>query len=400
MRGKGAAIAGFAGIAVSVFFLVLSLSYGFQVCRLENTQLVSLNPQGVSANKAKMIQEEAGRKPESPALCFWRELELQPIQNEVLQRTSLANVSILCGSSDLLFPESSALLSGDTKGCLLGETLAYDLFGNKNAVGMQLSYGERVLTVREMLREEPESLVIQEEEKEGESQAAGVFSGLAVRTLENQRAHSILSELSSQYGIQSQPIAGGFYVLMAKLGGSLLFLAVSFLLFAKICVQLWENRRRPAVVLVFAGILLFWFWLSVRMAPYSVRIGKEALPSQWSDFSWFSARFEEIKDQLANLMKIEKRNALFFLLQNSWKAFGSGILSFMFFFMSRKKIETGQFSRLVGYSVLILLMIMGAALIVEWQGGKPENSLKGAGILLVYLWGVYGLKKWNSFCAD
>ena len=396
MSGKKRKVCCFLWMAVSMLCLGLSLFYAQKACLLEQIQLGSLKPAGISAEEAERIQRSLKEGQDSPSVCFWLEMEKQWMENEGLHRIAKGTATVLCGSSDLLFPESAALHQGDLEGCLLGETLAYELFGNKNAAGMELLYGNRSLVVRDVLKEAPEGIAFQAD-KQTFSEAGLTFLSVAVLGGKNRKAAAAFSDLSNQYGLPDQPIAGGFYVVLAKAGASALSLYVLCCLVARAARDAWSIRRRPAPLLTLIGLGLFLLLLTTDISPYSIRIGKESLPSQWSDFSWYSRRYEQLCQEGIELIKTEKGNVLFPMLVHSGKAVFFGMVSaFSFMFFQKRAEREGTIRQTVNISILTVILGCAAALFLGWRNLYSDNFSKSCTIFLLYIWGDYALR--GSVC--
>lgn len=382
MKGGKRAAAGFLGIAASLLFLGASMFCKNQVCTMENLRFVSLKETTLSPDLAGEIQESL-KEEDLPAVCFWAETGEDWIQNEELHRMVRGSVSVLSGSSELLYPESACLLESDLEGCLIGEDLAYELFGSGKAAGKQLDFQGRRLTARGVLRENPRGLALQ---ADAERTPELKFAGLAVRDSGNGDADAVLSDLENQYGISGRKIATGFYTGAAKIGAFLLHLTIGILLALTGGRKVWRYRRRPAAALAFLVCCLGLLLLLAGSSPASFSIGKDLLPGQWSDFGWFAAKWEELSDQWTHLVRLEKSDTLYRMLKYSGGAVAFGLLSALSLVLCRGRVELERGTRLRN-TMGILVLSWAVSFLLIWRGMEVKQFLRAGSALLLYVWG-------------
>lgn len=387
MKGGKRAAAGFLGIAASLLFLGISMFCKEQVCTMENFRFVSLKETALSPELAGEIQESL-KEEDLPAVCFWAETGEDWIQNEELHRMVRGSVSILSGSSELLYPKSACLLESDLEGCLIGEDLACELFGSGKAAGKQLDFQGRRLTARGVLRENPRGLALQADAKRTPELK---FAGLAVRDGGNEGADAVLSDLENQYGISGRKIATGFYAGAAKTGAFLLHLTIGILLALTGGREVWRYRRRPAAALAFLACCLGLLLLLQGISPTSFSVSKELLPGQWSDFGWFAAKWEELSDQWIYLVRLEKSDTLYRMLKYSGGAVAFGLLSALAFAFARKRAALERGNRIRNTAGLLLLSVL-ASFFLLWRGIEAERFPAAGSALLIYFWGIYLLE--------
>lgn len=391
MKEKREMAIGFVGLVISIICLGISLFYGGKASLYEQICFLSLKSAPVLSETASQLQGEMEKAEKGAAVCFFREENEQWLTNEDLNRRVKGSVTLACGNTQLLFPESSVLMREDEEGCLLGEELAYELFGNKEAAGGKLLLDGRELEVRGILQEEPKAIVVQASMDAEASDEA--FAFLAVRLKDGQTAEEVQSDFANHYGIQGRIIASSFYEIAAKIGGSLLYIGVFLSLFPGIAKGIWKYRSRPAVVLTLFLLILASGALIKEISPYFFPISKGNLPSQWSDFSWYSAWYEQKAESFEGLMRIEKGNVLFYLWKISGKAMGFGMISLLTFLLCRKQIETDAPVRAAAYSVSLSALWLAVAGVTGRYGIDTGHFIQGWGLFTIYIWAVWVMKR-------
>ena len=78
----------------------------------------------------------------------WTEQKNQTVRATINERSSNADILLLCGDSHSVLPWGKNLPESDTEGCILGASLAEQLFGGTEVEGQQILYNGRELTVR------------------------------------------------------------------------------------------------------------------------------------------------------------------------------------------------------------------------------------------------------------
>lgn len=116
---------------------------------------------GLTMARVEQICAAEREKEDGIAFTAWRERGDCIVYNAVGDRAVWADVMELYGSSERILSSGKILHREDVEGCLIGETLAERLFGNRGAEGLTLEYSGRRLTVRGVIREPGMLLVVQ-----------------------------------------------------------------------------------------------------------------------------------------------------------------------------------------------------------------------------------------------
>ena len=85
--------------------------------------------------------------------------EKSTVRATINERSSNADILLLCGDSHSVLPWGKNLPESDTEGCILGASLAEQLFGGTEVEGQQILYNGRELTVRGIVKE-PQNIML------------------------------------------------------------------------------------------------------------------------------------------------------------------------------------------------------------------------------------------------
>jgi hypothetical protein len=102
---------------------------------------------GIGAEDAEKIRRFEQEKESGTEFTAWNEKKQLRVESMDGSRSVITDVMEINGSSEILFA-GSILHTEDTAGCLIGVETAEELFGSRQAEGMEIRYGERMLTVR------------------------------------------------------------------------------------------------------------------------------------------------------------------------------------------------------------------------------------------------------------
>ncbi len=180
----------------------------------------------------------------------------------------------------------------DTAGCVVSRRLAWKLFGAEDVVGNAVQYEGREFLIRGVLDMEESVLAIYQTKKQEAMPYVEVWA-------EKESPAARLEQIKSGLGISgaSYEFAGSFYCSIARILLSLPFWMVFFYLCR--CFFQWCNKlegapaeryrrwyRIAGKVVMFLGIVI-----GIRL---SISFTRDFIPVQWSDFSFWSEKWQEI----------------------------------------------------------------------------------------------------------
>ena len=116
---------------------------------------------GLAMARAEQVYAAESEKEDGIPFAAWRECGDCIVYNAAGDHAVCTDVVELYGSSERILSSGKILHREDVEGCLIGEMLAEQLFGNRGADGLILEYNGRRLTVRGVIREPGMLLVVQ-----------------------------------------------------------------------------------------------------------------------------------------------------------------------------------------------------------------------------------------------
>lgn len=186
--------------------------------------------------------EESGQK--DFTFTAWTECKNEFVSDEFSGRRRSADIIAICGSSRHLLPFGKNISSQDEGGCIIGREIAEELFGSYMAEGHKLSWRDRIWTVRGVVEEPADILMVQ---------AAGMeemtFDRISV-LLDGEDRRLTGERFISRYGIVAQPLRFDYFY--------------------------------PSM------------WM------------KELVPDKWSDFSGWKQNFREYREAARCVQNVEK----------------------------------------------------------------------------------------------
>ncbi len=226
-----------------------------------------------------------------------------------------ASAVILCGQSEVIFPESVGLQAEDLSGCLIDEKTALTLFGSANVVGMPILYNGTEKTIRGILRDVENTVVLQTAEDE-----MG-FPYVTVRCNSQQSRRQVENEFMARHALNGKVIR------METISGIANVLTVCF----PVAVGVWVIRmavrvlrkrtgavrkngadkkdgrfERMMALCVCTAAAAACCWVLVT----HLRIPADMIPTKWSDFSFWSNWWEKERESLLILLLSEKQKPM------------------------------------------------------------------------------------------
>lgn len=163
----------------------------------------------VTGAQLAQIRLAEAEKESRTVFTAWTEQSGEMVCQPDGSRPVRTRVLAINGSSDLLIPRGKILKEDDLEGCLLGCETAEKLFGSRNVSGLTLCYGERELTIRGVLEEPGDLLVVVAGD-------ADTFRRITLRSDEPFAAGLVAERFLQNYGLFARQIRydlfGGEYL--------------------------------------------------------------------------------------------------------------------------------------------------------------------------------------------
>lgn len=342
----------------ALFFLCFSLS-------LQNARSLQKLPElctlsfGASSLSGQEAADMAQREREEEMACdfvLWGEKSGQTAENPELGRSAEVKSVLLYGSSSLLFPSTAPLAAGDTEGCLVDSSTAWQLFGSTAPIGSKLEFGGRKLTVRGILDTDRPLLLAEAAGKERE------LNYVTLRVPKGVPAGKAREEFAARHGLSGNWDASGT---PAALAGTV-SLAPAFLLLLSVLFFLVKTGFSCSEFPVPFGVCLLaagavWFLL-LWLTEFSFSIPEEYLPGKWSDFDFWGELWTQKKSELLTFLITEKTEFALIRLLPALRACGFGLCALLLFFISLRRLYPVSGKGLWLWCAFSLLLAFGSSL--------------------------------------
>lgn len=225
----------------------------------------------VTAEEAGQICEAEAKQEQPAAVCFFGEQPDLSLSCRETGGEAVVDQIPVVGNAELLVPGSNAL-AFQKNGCYLDTETARALFGTDEVAGQIVRSGDQswqVLGTFDSLQKEMLCVA-----------GDGALNRILLSTVEQKQSRAGLEQLLLRAGLTGDVV--DFAVLSALIQD--LQLMVPLLLFIRFAGRLlegWKVRRRLPVT---AGISLVGLFILSKNA----RIPADLIPTQWSDFSFWS----------------------------------------------------------------------------------------------------------------
>ena len=150
---------GIASLAFGLFgavFLVFAYVYHNKTEDFSNIITIQSGEDKFTQSEISSIRQDTAS---AETFTAWTERKNQVVKAVINERSSNVDILLLCGDSHSVLPWGKNLPESDTEGCILGASLAEQLFGGTEVEGQQILYNGRELTVRGIVKE-PQNIML------------------------------------------------------------------------------------------------------------------------------------------------------------------------------------------------------------------------------------------------
>lgn len=141
---------------LALIFLLTAFIYNNKASDLNN--IITIQPEEGSFSQ-NMLAEIKQEENNTDTFTGWTEEKNQTVTANINNRSKTTIVILLYGQSKLVLPWGKNLPAEDIDGCIIGEKLALALFGGSDVEGQEVSYGNRLFTIRGVVKE-PSNILI------------------------------------------------------------------------------------------------------------------------------------------------------------------------------------------------------------------------------------------------
>lgn len=284
-----------------------------ELLECENTALILLEREPLSARRVKDIRSREEAQEESVSFTAWGQKNLVTAQNTDLRRSRTVSAVRVCGRSDIVL-RGMGLDEGDEKGCLIDEKTALELFGSTDAAGLEITVDGREKTVRGILRGAQDTVLC----------TAGEDDELTMVTLLLQSGASYEAAGESflmRHGLSGKIVRMDYFYTLATLLCALVFLCAGLCLLL-LCARLFRLCGLPSAAAALPGALLLY------LAFRQIRLPADMLPARWSDFSFWKNWWAQARESVLLLLLMEKQRPVWHWTEPFLCVCAKSVLSF------------------------------------------------------------------------
>jgi hypothetical protein len=274
----------------------------------EHYASVSVRLQSEPVNARVLIQADKNEllegNEEPVEITAWNSLEDTELGCEGLGSKAKANWIEVYGDMKKVYPirlvYGNVVAADDNEGCLIDEATAYELFHTVNAVGNRLINADQEYCVRGVLKSS-EPVIITESGEEDNT-----YSNLELTFADQENAEQLAEELLRKYGMTDQYVMIDGYLFARSLSLIVRLPAwlLGFFLIYDLLSILYRQRRFPLHAIALVLILVILWPILSWMMEFEIFIPEQLIPTKWSDFTFWSNKYYDIKSWMKDFSYI------------------------------------------------------------------------------------------------
>lgn len=267
--------------SVGVIFFALACVYHNKTEDFSNIITIQSAEGSFTRSEIESIRQDIAS---ADTFTAWTEQKNQTVRAAINERSTNTDILLLCGDSHFVLPWGKNLPESDTEGCIIGESLAEQLFGGTEVEGQQILYNGRELTVCGIVKQPQNIMLCQNIENCGASSGTQTGSSGDQQTgslSENNQQEVCYDKISLLYTDKSKAInrTAAEFISRYGLDGQILH---------------YEYKRN-----------LSWF--------------TDLIPGKWSDFSGWKENLKTLQSDEKILKQCEKSTVESLYLEWIWK---------------------------------------------------------------------------------
>lgn len=258
-----------------------------------------------------------------PEMALWKKERLKEITEREIGNTAKTDVIIVYGNME--YVENMRFVSGiynqsdDFEGCILDIDTAYTLWKSKDVLGKYVYYNEKRYIIRGVFESSSPNMYIRTSNKKELYTNGTFYYGKAKTTKEERNADykkSIEELLMTDSIIEPEKIISlleiyGIASIIFTLPFIFIVILLTIFLYKKI-INIYNTNKKLALLLIFFDIAMV--VVLVLITNYLLNIPIRLVPEQWSDFDFWTLKFDEIKStiRLLNCWEITQKMKTYF----------------------------------------------------------------------------------------
>jgi|GEM_PF-1697122 len=346
--------------------------------------------------KEAFALQERNKEIEDPfSFTLWGSKKKQEICFQEYGRKKNAEVLLICGNSNLLFPTGPYLGISDEESCLLSGDLAYELFGSRDVKGQKICYGRKEYTIKGILEQVKQTMVVQADNK-----TEAIMDAAALRIPKGRLASLAASDFEQLYGAADLKLNLNAVLSWGRFFVSLLPLCMTFLLAGAAVKRIISFRQVPIQCFVLSAVVILFILFCLWLGECGQGLSFPFAPSKWSDFQYWKEAFQELGRGFWNFIVIEKREPERIIIENLLSTVKYMCFSILVFLLFIRKIKPVSEWNVLFYCSIC---IGTAFLAVLGSGADARNIVESTSLWLlpsVFVAAAFFLNKCYTLRVD
>lgn len=258
-------------------------------------------------------EQQATQEPPDAYLTLWDKEEAQAVENAGTGLTK--NLAVFRFYGDMSTVMESAFFDGhfpyraDNTGCVLDADAAHALFGATDVVGKTVLWQSKEYLIRGVLKGRGGVLLVQEDDPDA------AYRHLEMTLSAPESAEAQAFSYLAEHGLPTpDAVIDGYAAAdLADIASHLPLWTACFCLILHLAKELWRRRRKPVLFIMGLLGLITLAGLLGQAAGFPPAVPERFVPTQWSDFSFYSNQWNRIIENrraLQQLYPVAKDRAL------------------------------------------------------------------------------------------
>lgn len=310
-------------------------------CALCKENISLYNATGISYDAARKMQEMNEGREKQYNFVVWGEKEEISISNAELMKSEEVTLLTVCGDTDIICESKTSLKQNDSQGCLMDTSTAYSVFGSEDITNQNILIEGKQYTVRGMITDMANIIIVESGEKEQ------IFNRITIKA-KGKNINGIADNFKNTFGTEGILMDFAFLYDIFNLISLVVPFAILLYVFAilgkirkKYITRKKQHCLKKNVIENFFKIYSWKYWILFVLQIFLIGFGlmlilkrlsfmEIYLPTKWSDFAYWNMFFEERKEVLYNIFRMQKAKIEINFYLSIYQAFFYYMLAFFF----------------------------------------------------------------------
>ncbi|MDA3732961.1 ABC transporter permease [Niameybacter massiliensis] len=285
-------------LAVTLFAWGICLVNAQKIQALDHVVQLHYEKEGLTGDQLESVLKDQLESKDRiiSGLVAWNQETQQTMKNQDLGRGIEGNQLKVYGNTRLLFETKELIGNGlyenDLEGAIITEQVAYELWGNTDVVGKQITLQDKDYTIRGILKDKSKSIIVQSDTTNQEAK----FNVARIEFIDNDNVEETLNTLQFKYNLPK-----GIYNNLSLKSILLSYLALipGCLLgvygMLKLYFYIYRTHRYWISAIVLSIIAIGITWVTGEVLQLSIQLPSYIIPNRWSDFAFWSILLEKFR---------------------------------------------------------------------------------------------------------